>query len=243
MPDDVKVSVYVDTYEPEAWCQAFSTITDEEGRPTKVYLKGMGYEGDILIVKDGPEGRETWGIERKTFTDAMNSWMSKRLIRQAYDLTQKVDHPMLMIIEEPEKRLAAPPNSPYRKYAKHIPNLESHLNRISMEVCPVIRLRDEPSAFRQVHTIISRIRDGDFGQVKIQDAKVRDSDPVVEFLMSIPRVGKQRSALLKQHFGSLEDLVLNLDRLEAIGVSEADAQTIRNFLAQPWASETALTKT
>ena len=33
----------------------------------------MGYEGDILIR----QGETTWGIERKTFTDALNSWMEK----------------------------------------------------------------------------------------------------------------------------------------------------------------------
>ncbi len=59
------VEVFVDIYEPDKWADALATSVTDETKGMKHNLKSMGYEGDILIRKQGDE-EVTWGIERKT---------------------------------------------------------------------------------------------------------------------------------------------------------------------------------
>ena len=114
---------YIDTFEPDLWARELSGLMDSHGKPLKHNLKSMGYEGDILIRCKIDGEMKTWGIERKTLTDALNSWMNKRLIRQVHDLSERVDYPLLFIVDEPAKRISNSPNNPYRKFASHLPNL------------------------------------------------------------------------------------------------------------------------
>ena len=197
----------------------------------------MGYDGDILIRCEIDGETKTWGIERKTLTDALNSWMNKRLIRQVHDLSEKVDYPILFVIDEPAKRISNSPNNPYRKFASHIPNLESHLNRIAMELCPVLRFPDEPTAIRQVKSLVKRIEAGDFQSVRLHTHRVSEPDEVVDFLMGIPKVGKKRAADLKKHFNSLTDLMGRLEDIEPLVRTEPDRQAIKQFLKQEWKHE------
>ena len=76
---------FIDTFEPDLWARELSGFMDATGKPLKHNLKSMGYEGDILIRCEIEGETKTWGIERKTLTDALNSWMNKRLIRQVHD--------------------------------------------------------------------------------------------------------------------------------------------------------------
>ena len=197
----------------------------------------IGYDGDILIRCEIDGETKTWGIERKTLTDALNSWMNKRLIRQVHDLSEKVDYPILFVIDEPAKRISNSPNNPYRKFASHIPNLESHLNRIAMELCPVLRFPDEPTAIRQVKSLVKRIEAGDFQSVRLHTHRVSEPDEVVDFLMGIPKVGKKRAADLKTHFNSLTDLMGRLEDIEPLVRTEPDRQAIKQFLKQEWKHE------
>jgi len=226
--------VFVDTYEPDRWADALSTSFTDETKGLKHNLKGMGYEGDILIRKNTSQ-EETWGIERKTFTDALNSWMGKRLIRQLVDLSEKVTHPILIVIEEPEKRLSSSKNNPYRKFAKHIPNLESHLNRISLEICPVIRAKDEPTALSEVSKLIDRIKNGNYSTINLHYHKISNPDPILEFLRGIPRVGNKRAQKLRKNFHSLDDLIQDAEgKLAEIIGGQQDYQIIREFLDTNW---------
>ena len=168
--DDLEV--FIDTFEPDSWANVFSTTFTDEGVGVKHNLKSMGYDGDILIRQKGEEKEETWGIERKTFTDALNSWMGKRLIRQMSDLSEKVTHPILIVIEEPEKRLSSSPNNPYRKFSKHIPNLESHLNRISLEICPL--------GASQIHAIICFFFFDSPGEIEVNSYPNRRKRPRIK---------------------------------------------------------------
>ena len=84
----VDVVMSVDIHEPK-W------LAERLGVEKQVHLSN----GDILIEKNG----ETWGIERKTWTDALNSWMKKRLEKQVVELSSVVDHAFLLIQHEPEK--------------------------------------------------------------------------------------------------------------------------------------------
>ena len=228
---------FIDTFEPDLWARELSGLVDAQGKPLKHNLKSMGYDGDILIRCEIDGETKTWGIERKTLTDALNSWMNKRLIRQVHDLSEKVDYPILFVIDEPAKRISNSPNNPYRKFASHIPNLESHLNRIAMELCPVLRFPDEPTAIRQVKSLVKRIEAGDFQSVRLHTHRVSEPDEVVDFLMGIPKVGKKRAADLKTHFNSLTDLMGRLEDIEPLVRTEPDRQAIKKFLKQEWKHE------
>jgi len=228
---------FIDTFEPDLWARELSGLVDAQGKPLKHNLKSMGYDGDILIRCEIDGETKTWGIERKTLTDALNSWMNKRLIRQVHDLSEKVDYPILFVIDEPAKRISNSPNNPYRKFASHIPNLESHLNRIAMELCPVLRFPDEPTAIRQVKSLVKRIEAGDFQSVRLHTHRVSEPDEVVDFLMGIPKVGKKRAADLKTHFNSLTDLIERLEDIEPLVRTEPDRQAIKKFLKQEWKHE------
>ncbi len=228
---------FIDTFEPDLWARELSGLVDSQGKPLKHNLKSMGYDGDILIRCEIDGTTKTWGIERKTLTDALNSWMNKRLIRQVHDLSEKVDYPILFVIDEPAKRISNSPNNPYRKFASHIPNLESHLNRIAMELCPVLRFPDEPTAIRQVKSLVKRIEAGDFQSVRLHTHRVSEPDEVVDFLMGIPKVGKKRAADLKTHFNSLTDLIERLEDIEPLVRTEPDRQAIKKFLKQEWKHE------
>ena len=228
---------FIDTFEPDLWARELSGLVDSQGKPLKHNLKSMGYDGDILIRCEIDGETKTWGIERKTLTDALNSWMNKRLIRQVHDLSEKVDYPILFVIDEPAKRISNSPNNPYRKFASHIPNLESHLNRIAMELCPVLRFPDEPTAIRQVKSLVKRIEAGDFQSVRLHTHRVSEPDEVVDFLMGIPKVGKKRAADLKTHFNSLTDLMGRLEDIEPLVRTEPDRQAIKQFLKQEWKHE------
>lgn len=228
------VEVFVDIYEPDKWADALATSFTDETKGMKHNLKGMGYDGDILIRKQGDE-EVTWGIERKTFTDALNSWMGKRLIRQLVDLSDKVTHPILIVIEEPEKRLSSSQNNPYRKFAKHIPNLESHLNRISLEICPVIRAKDEPTALKEVSKLIERIENDNYSTIRLHHHKISNPDPIIEFLQSIPRVGVQRAQKIREAFTSFQNLLGDPDnKLKEVVGGKQDYEIIRNFLDETW---------
>jgi len=228
---------FIDTFEPDLWARELSGLVDSQGKPLKHNLKSMGYDGDILIRCEIDGTTKTWGIERKTLTDALNSWMNKRLIRQVHDLSEKVDYPILFVIDEPAKRISNSPNNPYRKFASHIPNLESHLNRIAMELCPVLRFPDEPTAIRQVKSLVKRIEAGDFQSVRLHTHRVSEPDEVVDFLMGIPKEGKKRAADLKTHFNSLTDLIERLEDIEPLVRTEPDRQAIKKFLKQEWKHE------
>ena len=228
---------FIDTFEPDLWARELSGLVDSQGKPLKHNLKSMGYDGDILIRCEIDGTTKTWGIERKTLTDALNSWMNKRLIRQIHDLSEKVDYPILFVIDEPAKRISNSPNNPYRKFASHIPNLESHLNRIAMELCPVLRFPDEPTAIRQVKSLVKRIEAGDFQSVRLHTHKVSEPDEVVDFLMGIPKVGKKRAADFKDHFTSLSDLMERIDDIDPLVRTEPDRRAIKKFLSEEWKHE------
>ncbi len=225
--------VFVDTFEPNSWADTFSTHRSDENIGLKHNLKSMGYEGDILIRQE----EVTWGIERKTFTDALNSWMGKRLIRQISDLAGKVTHPILLVIEEPEKRLSNSANNPYRKFSKHIPNLESHLNRISMEICPVIRARDEPTAMREVAKLIERINKGKFSTINLQNHQINHVNPVIQLLQNIPRIGAQRARKIYSNYDNFQDFIKDENQELKGLLTKKDYETVSKFLKDNWVSE------
>ena len=215
----VDVVMSVDIHEPK-W------LAERLGVEKQVHLSN----GDILIEKNG----ETWGIERKTWTDALNSWMKKRLEKQVVELSSVVDHAFLLIQHEPERRLQGGNSNTYERFKKHTPNLKRHLNRLCAEVCPVIYCDDASTAVKEIMRLKERIEQDKFGSITIYDHNVRHQDPTVQFLMSVPRVGITRAKNIKQRFVSLKDLIERSHELNQMIRNKNDVEHIQQFLSAEW---------
>ena len=216
------VVLSVDIHEPQ-W------LAEELGVEHQVHLT----HGDILIEKDG----ETWGIERKTWTDALNSWMKKRLEKQVVEMAGVVDHAFLLIQHEPQKKLQGGLSNTYERFKRHTPNLKRHLNRLCAEVCPVIYCDEAETAVKEIIRLKERIRDGKFGAVTLYDHNVRHQDPMLQFLMGVPRIGITRAKNIKEQFLSLSDLINRSEDLGTIIRNKNDVEHIQQFLQNQWNSE------
>ena len=95
----------------------------------------------------------------------------------------------------------------------------------------------EPSAIRQVKSLVKRIEAGDFQSVRLHTHRVSEPDEVVDFLMGIPKVGKKRAAEFKDNFSSFPDLIERMDEIDPLVRAEPDRRTIKEFLAQEWKHE------
>lgn len=217
--DVSELSFTVDIHEPK-W------LAQRLGVKEQVHI---GY-CDILIEKDG----ETWGIERKTWTDALNSWMNKRLEKQLSKLVGVVDHAFLLIQHEPEKRLQKGAANTYEQFKKHTPNLNTHLNRMCAEVCPVIYCDDSAVAIKEILKLKDRVQNESFGSMTVYEHNIRHADPTIQFLMAIPRVGKARATFIKERFVSLQDFVERPQELENMIRNTNDVKAIQKFLKQDW---------
>jgi ERCC4-type nuclease len=218
----VDVVLSVDIHEPQ-W------LAEGLGVENQVHLT----HGDILIERNG----ETWGIERKTWTDALNSWMKKRLEKQVVEMASMVDHAFLLIQHEPDRKLQGGISNTYERFKRHSPNLKRHLNRLCAEVCPVIYCDDAETAVKEIIRLKERIRDGKFGAVTLYDHNVRHQDPTLQFLMSVPRIGITRAKNIKQQFLSLRDLIDRSDELETMIRNKNDVEHIQQFLQTQWNDE------
>tara|TARA_B100001778_G_scaffold270536_1_gene232332 strand:+ start:1454 stop:2140 length:687 start_codon:yes stop_codon:yes gene_type:complete len=220
----VRIDMVADIHEPMSFVKSIGL--DERTH--------IGY-CDVLITKTNDDDTtETWGIERKTITDAMNSWMSKRLDKQLTELKEKVDHAILLIEHEPQRKEKGGDFDTYGKFAHHIANLQIHLNRLSVELCPVIYGDDASKAAKEVLRLKQRIEDGKFGTLNVYNHKVRHVDPILQFLMAIPRVGGKRAKFIMERFTSLSDLIERSGELSDMFRSNTDAEAIKQFLIQSW---------
>jgi len=223
----VRVEITADIHEPLSFVKLIGL--DERTH--------IGY-CDVLITKTNEDGStETWGIERKTITDAMNSWMSKRLDKQLVEMKEKVDHVILLIEHEPQRIEKGGEFDTYGKFAHHIANLKIHLNRLSLELCPVIYGDDALKAAKEVLRLKERIEKGKYGTLTVYQHNVRHIDPMIQFLMAIPRVGGKRAKFIMERFTSLGDLIERSDELSEMFRSNTDAEAIKQFLIQSWVSE------
>jgi ERCC4-type nuclease len=220
----VQVDMVVDIHEPMSFVKLL-------GLEERIHI---GY-CDVLITKTNDDGStETWGIERKTITDAMNSWMSKRLDKQLSELKGKVDHAILLIEHEPERIEKGGNFDTYGRFAHHIANLKLHLNRLAMEVCPVIYGDNALLASKEVLRLKKRIEDDKYGSLTVYNHKIRHVDPHLQFLMAVPRIGGKRAKFIMERFTSLSDLIERSSELSDMFRSNTDAKTIQDFLGKKW---------
>ena len=152
------------------------------------------------------------------------------------DLSEKVTHPILLIIEEPEKRVSGSANNPYRKFAKHIPNLESHLNRIALKFALWC---GQGWAFchEEVAKLIDRINNGKFATINLQNHQIRHVNPVIQLLQNIPRIGAQRARKIHDYFDNFQHLLADPDEKLKQFLTKQDYETVRKFLTDNWITQ------
>mgnify|MGYP003646689137 FL=1 len=122
----------------------------------------------------------------------------------------------------------------YERFAHHIANLKLHLNRLAMEVCPVIYGDNALLASKEVLRLKKRIEDGKYGSLTVYNHKIRHVDPHIQFLMAIPRVGGKRAKFITERFVSLSDLIERSSELSNMFRSNTDATKIQDFLVKKW---------
>lgn len=202
----------VDVYEPEVFT---SRLPD--------YSKQSLEEGDVYIEHEGV----TYGIERKTLTDAYNSWTGQRLDTQLLRLCEVVDRPLLIVEHQPylkDKWI-------YKK--RDLDNLFRHLNRISMELCPVMFTSSVFHSVDEILNLEQRIADGKVRQWVSREPKHRAANKYNNVLQSIPRIGPTRAKEILAKFDSFEHFVANVEQLSQF-VKQKDYNTIVQFVKKKW---------
>ena len=137
------MQVIIDTYEPKYFQE---NLEDAVVEPLKV--------GDFhLIFEDG----RRIVIERKTWDDAYNSWLSKRLELQISNMVEEYDEYILLI----EGNKSGSRLFRSRKY-NQLEGLQTFLNRMSLEVIPVVYTSSKKKTVDYFHYLNKRIEGGDY---------------------------------------------------------------------------------
>ena len=173
-------------------------------------------EGDILIENE----RYSVLIERKTWDDAYTSWCSKRLEDQVSRILEKTDNGILLI----EGKLNQSWIWRNKKNYSRIQGLKKFLNRMSVEAIPVV--------------FTESIEVGDFKILVRKTTVVKSSrNKYHNILSSIPGITIQRSKVLYNHFESLADFFLNVDKAKEIDSKKrwhTQVKKIKQFINESW---------
>ena len=183
-------------------------------------------EGDFLLI--GPDGSTT-AVERKTWNDAYSSWQSKRLPEQISRLVENTDMSVLLI--EGECSLTW--------FGKdQVLGLKNFLNRMSLEICPVVYTDTLEQTMRFIRSHALRMEDGTVNQlIRPVTVVTTTSSRHHAFLEQIPKVGKQTAKKIHEKFDSVQDFVDNWDQALAEGIVKGVAwQSVADFIAEKWIS-------
>ena len=218
---DSQIRTVVDIHEEE-WFAA-SLVDDQLG--FAVVHEALP-EGDFALITE--DGHRTV-IERKTWADAMGSWKSKRMPEQISRLVENADRYFLLI--------EGSPDLVWGSSKSDVASLQAHLNRLSVEVLPVIYTADKSGTVRQIAAIRRRIAEGSFGVfvrpvTVVQTTRNRHSS----LLERIPKVGRGTAEKIMGSYVSVADLVANWADPDRAPMSTKSKtwQGVGAFLSEPW---------
>ena len=180
-------------------------------------------EGDFRLETEG----EIWGIERKTWGDALSSWKSKRIEDQLSRLIVNCTHAILVIEGNPDRMYGA--DNQQRR------NLRQFLNRMSLEVCPVVYTDSKEDTAAYLLHLRKRIEHEQIGflvrKVTVVSSTRNRHHALLE---SIPKVGRSTAKKLYDHFGSITALVKGLEGEAPKGIGMKTWEAITTFLSEEW---------
>ncbi len=182
--------------------------------------------GDFWVIS---ETRKVT-IERKTWGDAYNSWRQKRLQEQVSRLLEATEEgfkPILLIEGSWADIYSATPES--------IKGLQQHLNRLSVEAIPVIYTDDLNETFRYINSVVARLKDDSFGTlVRPVTVVSGTSNKHHALLRQIPKVGRQSSHKIYEHYDSLKDFVNNWEENPCMNMKTKTWNSINDFVHANW---------
>ena len=195
-------------------------------------LEDNKYNAEVVALPDGDfritdaEGHTTV-IERKTWGDAMGSWKSKRLQDQISRIVLNATTPLVLIEGRPELV--------YNQSSNDIAGLQAFLNRISVEVCPVVYTANKEDTVRQIAQIRRRMDEGSF-HTFIRPVTVVSSsrNKHHSLLERIPKVGLTTAKKIHTHYDDMVDFVTNWTANPCMNTKTKTFMAIAEFLVEPW---------
>lgn len=192
------MEVFIDTYEPSFFQD---NIQDS-------IVKPLGIGDFHLVFEDG----RVIVIERKTWDDAYNSWMSKRLELQISQMVENYDDYILLI----EGNKSGSRLFRTKKYSQ-LEGLQTFLNRMSLEVIPVVYTSSKKKTVSYFEYLEKRVLSGDFKTMVRKTKLVKSSRNKYHNILSmIPNISIDRSKQIYDSYSSLYDFVLNAEKLGEI---------------------------
>ena len=187
-------------------------------------------EGDFLIDLNGKKII----LERKTWDDAYNSWMSKRLEDQISRMIENYDDCILIIEGKWNQSYTWKKTKNYSK----IKGLQSFLNRMSVEAIPVVYTDSKNDTIKYIENIVKRVESNDYKMLVRKTTVVKSSRNKYHNLMSlIPGITINRSKALYDEFNSLRDFIDNIQNAKNVDEKKrwhTQVNKIEQFIEEPW---------
>ena len=212
----------------------FSIIVDSnEGEllPSMVHAeeKRRLEVGDILI-KDH-EGSNTWIFERKTWGDGLNAWKSKRLQDQISRMIELHDNYALIVEGRPSDFYAPNPDD--------WGHFRSFLNRVSVEVCPVVFTDTLMETARYINTFKLRLEDNSQGHFVRPVTAVKSSrNAHHNLLQALPGIGREKCKKIYSLYPNLKSMMKNWSLAKDEGIIKGKTWiNVEAFLNKAWGSQ------
>tara|TARA_R100000963_G_C4641215_1_gene104843 strand:- start:655 stop:1344 length:690 start_codon:yes stop_codon:yes gene_type:complete len=190
--------------------------------------------GDIWIKEDSTLSSNPIIIERKTWDDVYTSWGSKRIEDQIARILKETDNGILLI----EGKLNQSWIWRNKKNYSQISGLKKFLNRMSVEVIPVVFTESKADTTKYIHTLTKRIENGEFRILVRKTTIVKSSrNKYHNMLNLIPGITLERSKSLFNHFDSLRDFFLNPQKAKEVDDKKrwhTQVNKIESFIDEPW---------
>ena len=210
--------IKVDIHEPDE----FLKIKESESFALK--------EGDFLIDLNGRKVI----LERKTWDDAYTSWSSKRLEDQISRMIEKYDDCILIVEGKWNQSYTWRKGKNYSR----IKGLQTFLNRISVEALPVIYTDSKNDTIKYIEGLVKRIQSGDYKMLVRKTTVVKSSRNKYHNIMSlIPGITIDRSKKLYNHFNSLEDFIINIQKAKEVDDKKrwhTQVNKVEGFIKEGW---------
>jgi len=183
--------------------------------------------GDILIQEDANPSNN-WVFERKTWGDGLNAWKSKRLQDQISRMIELHDNYAIIVEGRPSDFYAPNPDdwSHFRAF----------LNRVSVEVCPVVFTDTITETARYINAFKLRLQDGTQGIFVRPVTAVKSSrNAHHNLLQTIPGIGREKAKKIYEHFDSLKDMVNNWESAKSSKIAVGKTwMNVEAFLNAVW---------
>jgi ERCC4-type nuclease len=175
-------------------------------------------------------------VERKTWSDAYNSWRSKRLEDQLSRMLMREDisdssQVILLIEGRKETLFGGFANRKAGEAQKQAENLQAFFNRISAEICPVVYTSGQSGTLRYLNALATRLNSGEFGSLVRKPTVVSSTrNQSHAFLETIPGIGRTTAKKIAAHYDSFTEFFEDLNSFSLEHPEESDPDYMKSFL-------------